>query len=83
MTEEGLALYQHALEASEDLRSKLSKVRIKISGAKSPKVVKAVQEIFGETYITDNGDTYLTYDMYCSVVNLIRALGKTTAQEMV
>jgi len=83
MTEEGLALYKEAIEASEDLRLKLSKVRIKIEGSKSPKVIKAIKEIFGESYITDKGDAYLTYDMYCSVVNLIRVLGNTTAMEAI
>lgn len=83
MTEEGLALYKEAIEASEDLRLKLSKVRIKIEGSKSPKVIKAIKEIFGESYITDKGDAYITYDMYCSVVNLIRVLGNTTAMEAI
>lgn len=83
MTEEGIALYQEALAASEDLRLKLGKVRIKIDGSKSPKVIKAIQQIFGDKSITEKGDAYLTYDMYCSVVNLIRVLGKTTASEMV
>ena len=83
MTEEGLALYQEALAASEDLRLKLSKVRIKIDGKTSPKVIKAIQQIFGDEPITDKGDAFLTYDMYCSVVNLIRVLGNTTAMESV
>ena len=83
MTEEGLALYNEAIKASEDLRLKLGKVRIKISGSSSPAIISAVTSIFGKEYITDSGDTFLTYDMYCSVVNLIRALGKTTADERV
>lgn len=83
MTEEGQALYNEAIKASEDLRLKLSKVRIKIEASKSPKVIKAITSVFGESYLTSNGDAYLTYDMYCSVVNLIRALGSTTARETI
>lgn len=83
MTEEGQALYREALVASEDLRNKLSKVRIKIDAKKSPKVIKAIVSIFGEDYLTSSGDAYLTYDMYCSVVNLIRTLGSATAKETI
>lgn len=83
MTEEGKLLYEQALVASEDLRSKLSKVRIKIDAKKSKNVVDAVVAIFGDTYLLDDGGCYLTYDMYCSVVNLIRTLGTHTAMEAV
>lgn len=81
MTEEGQALYLEAVEASEDLRNKLGTVRIKVSGSKSPKVIKAIESIFGTKYTTSSGDSYITYDMYCSVVNLIRTLGNTTGRE--
>lgn len=83
MTEEGQALYLEAIAASEDLRNKLSSVRIRVSGSKSPKVVKAIESIFGTSYTTSSGDSYITYDMYCSIVNLIRSLGNTTAQETI
>lgn len=81
MTEEGLALYTKAIEASEELRIKLSKVRIKVDGARSPQLIEAIRALFGSTYITDKGDSYITYDMYCSVVNLLRSLGTKTAEE--
>lgn len=83
MTEEGQTLYLEAIAASEDLRNKLSSVRIRVSGSKSPKVVKAIESIFGTSYTTSSGDSYITYDMYCSIVNLIRSLGNTTAQETI
>lgn len=83
MTEEGQALYDEAIKASEELRQKLSKVRIKIDGNKSPKVIKAIKDVFGDTYITTTGNAYLTYDMYCSVINLIRELGRVTAKETI
>lgn len=81
MTEEGQLLYEKALEASEELRSKLSKVRIKIQGSSHPGVIEAISKVFGKEHITATGDAYLTYDMYCSVVNLIRTLGNTVAAE--
>ena len=81
MTEEGLALYKRAIEASEELRVKLSKVRIKVDGSRSPQLIEAIRALFGSTYITGQGDSYITYDMYCSVVNLLRSLGNKTAEE--
>lgn len=81
MTEEQKQLYNEALAASEDLRLKLAKIRIRVDGLKSPNIIKAIKELFGESYINDKGDSYITYDMYCSVVNMIRTLGGLVGEE--
>lgn len=82
LSEDEKALYDAGINASEDLRLKLSKIRVKVSGKDSPNVISAVTSLFGAEYINSQGDTYITYDMYCSVINLIRTLGTTTAEEM-
>jgi len=82
LSAEEKALYDSSINASEDLRMKLSKIRIKVSGRDSPRVISAITALFGVEYINSQGDSYITYDMYCSVINLIRTLGTTTAEEM-
>lgn len=71
-----------AYEAEYDLRSQLTKIKINIDGTKNPEIVNAISAIFGPQYISSNGNASITYDMYCSVVNLIRTLGKNKAQEI-
>lgn len=78
---EDIKILEEAIQVSEELREQLSKVKIKIYGGKSPKLVEAVKNIFGEEYIDSKGDSYISYDMYCSVINLIRNLGDLTAGE--
>ena len=66
---------KEALAASEDLRQKLATVRIIVRGGNSPDIVNAIREIFGSDYINTDGDSYITYDMYCTIINLLRDLG--------
>ena len=68
--------------ASEELKSKLAKIRINIDKVKNPEIVKAVEHIFGKPFISQAGNTVITYDMYCSCLNLIRTLGQNKAQEI-
>lgn len=72
-----------AYEAENDLRSQLTKIKINIDGKSSPNIISAVTAIFGPEYISSNGNCSITYEMYCSVINLIRDLGKLKAQEVV
>lgn len=71
-----------AYEAEYDLRSQLTKIKINIDGTKNPEIVNAISAIFGPQYVSSNGNSSITYDMYCSVINLIRTLGKNKAQEI-
>lgn len=71
-----------AYEAENDLRSQLTKIKINIDGGKNPEIVKAISFIFGPEYVSSNGNSSITYEMYCSVINLIRELGKNKAQEI-
>ena len=80
--EEILQILSDARDASEELREKLSAIRIKIVGAREPDIISAIINIFGKDYVTDNGDSYITYDMYCSILNMIRTIGQSKAQEI-
>lgn len=83
ITQESLtSLITEGTEISEELRLKLGNIKIKISGSKDPNIIIAISKIFGEEYITSTGDSYITYDMYCSVINLIRVLGTQKAKEI-
>lgn len=71
-----------AYAISEELRSKLAKIRINIDKSKNPEIITAVQRIFGDSYISRTGNTTITYDMYCACINLIRTLGEKKAEEI-
>ena len=71
-----------AYEIDAELRSKLSKIKINIDKNKNPELIIAIRKIFGETYISRVGNAVITYDMYCSTLNLIRTLGKSKAEEI-
>lgn len=80
--EELQSLIAEAYTIENELRSQLSKIKININKAKNPEIINAITEIFGPSYISSNGNSIITYDMYCSVINLIRDLGKNKAQEI-
>lgn len=71
-----------AKEININLRNKLSKIKIHVNGRDNPELVKAVASLFDKRYIDSNGNTVITYDMYCSVINLIRQLGNSKAEEI-
>lgn len=79
---EVLETLNDAYEVSEELRSKLSKIRIHIDKNNNPELINAILLIFGPTYISKTGNSSITYDMYCSTLNLIRTLGKEKTKEV-
>lgn len=81
--EEVTLLLKQSKEAASELKDKLDKIAIKIDGQKNPAVVEAVRQVFGDSYINSKGGTTITYDMYCSVLNLIRTLGTYVGQESI
>lgn len=74
-------ILQEGMDASEDLRAKLSHIKININKTEES-VIKAIRELFGDSYISSSGNSIITYDMYCSTINLIRTLGAQKASEM-
>lgn len=69
-------------EISDELRKKLAKIRINVNVQDNPEIINAIERIFGSTYISKAGNSVITYDMYCSTLNLIRELGKQKSQEI-
>lgn len=82
MTDEVKELLEEASNISGELRNKLSKISININGSKSPELITAVQTIFGKDYISSSGNTTITYDMYCSLLNLMRELGSKKTEDL-
>lgn len=74
-------LLHEAQGASGELREKLSKIKINIDGRKSPDIITAIRAIFGDTYINTKGNSYINYDMYCRVIDLLRKVGSSKAEE--
>ena len=65
-----------------NLRNKLSKIKIHVSGKSNPELIKAIRTVFDDTYIDTNGNSIITYNMYCSVINLLRQIGLSKAEEI-
>ena len=68
--------------ADINLRNKLSKIKIHVNGKSNPELVKAIKTVFDDTYIDTNGNSIITYNMYCSVINLLRQIGLSKAEEI-
>ena len=68
--------------ADINLRNKLSKIKIHVNGKSNPELVKAIKTVFDDTYIDANGNSIITYDMYCAVINLLRQIGLSKAEEI-
>lgn len=83
MSNEVTDLLEEAASISNDMRKKLSNISIIIKGSDSPDLIRAVQTIFGDDYISSSGNTTLTYDMYCSLLNLMRELGSKKTEDLV
>lgn len=87
--QENLTTQEDILEAltegrkiSNELKEKLSKIKININKDSNPELIEAIFRIFGEKYISRSGNSVITYDMYCSTLNLIRTLGKNKSEEI-
>ena len=80
--EEIQQILAEARTADINLRNKLSKIKIHINGRDNPELIKAIKTIFDSTYIDTNGNSVITYNMYCSVINLLRQIGTSKAEEI-
>lgn len=80
---EAKAILEESKQVSKELEAKLSKIRIKLDRVTQAEVIKAIQDIFGTTYVSDYGNVYITYEMYTACIKLIRDLGSLVGQESV
>lgn len=74
--------WQMLEQADINLRNKLSKIKIHINARDNPELIKAIRTVFDDTYIDTNGNSVITYNMYCAVINLLRQLGTSKAEEI-
>ena len=71
-----------ARTADINIRNKLSKIKIHINARDNPELIKAIRTVFDDTYIDTNGNSVITYNMYCAVINLLRQIGTSKAEEI-
>jgi hypothetical protein len=69
--------------ASEDIRKRLNTVVVPVDKFRLPQVIKAITELFGDTYIDNNGNSSITYDMYLAVIKYLHTIGKVKGDEYV
>lgn len=76
-------ILQEGRDISEELRSKLYKLSVTIDGTKNPELIKAIRHIFGDSYVYSSGNSAITYDMYCSLLRLLKQVGQKKTEELV
>lgn len=72
-----------ARSISNSLRTDLSKIRVKLDRVEHEDVILAIRQVFGNEFISDYGNIYITYDMYNTCIKLIRDLGKSIGDSKV
>lgn len=83
LKEEIVSILKESKQLCEELRSKFKNIRVRVLAKDSPEVIKAIKQVFDESYITSSGDAFITYDMYCSLINLLRTVGNYKALEVI
>jgi len=74
---------EEARTITKDLKTELSKLRVKLDRVEHAQVILAIREVFGTEYISDYGNIYITYDMYNTCIDLIRNVGKAIGDSRV
>lgn len=84
ITDESLQLLLiDSRSASEELKAKLATVVVPVSVRTLPDVVKAISQLFGESFIDNQGNSQISYDMYLACVKYLRTLGTLKGEEYV
>lgn len=71
---------QSAEQAIAELEQELSSIIINV-GANSKDVLTAIKYIFGPSYISSNGTSQITYEMFSTVASKLRSAGKLKVGE--
>lgn len=74
-------LLNQANKYMEELREVLKDIKVPVERTVSPQVIEAIQHIFGTTYLTRGGNSYVTFDMFLDCLNITRNVGRATAAE--
>lgn len=82
VTEEDLEdLLNEAQSYMSELKETLKDIKVPVEQKVSPEVIEAVRHIFGDTYLTKGGNSYITFDMFLDCLNVTRNVGRATAAE--
>ena len=77
--EEVLRVGQNYLDQLDET---LKDIRVPVRSI-NPEVLNAIKYIFGDEYITENNESYVTYEMLRTCMTVMRNVGRATAAEFV
>lgn len=66
----------------KELRELLKDVKVPVNKL-NPHVLNSIRAIFGDSYITDKGTAYITFDMVVKCMEITKQVGKATAEELI
>ena len=75
-------LLNEAQSYMTQLKDTLKDIKVPVEREVSPEVIEAIRHIFGETYLTRGGNSYITFEMYLDCLNVTRNVGRATAAEL-
>lgn len=82
VTEEDLEdVLNRAQDYMQELRETLKDIKVPVTAKVSPEVIEAIQHIFGNTYLNNVGDSFITFEMFLDCLNVTRNVGRATAAE--
>ena len=73
-------LLDEGAEALNELTEELRDIKVPVTKTDT-QVLEAIKNIFGLTYLNDNGSSYITYDMYLECAQIVRNAGRAVAAE--
>lgn len=80
--EEVEQLFKETDGVLDELSNTLSTISVTV-GKGSPKVIQAIEALFGKQAIRSDGSAVITYSMYRQVNSLLRQAGKLKVKEYV
>lgn len=64
----------------DELKVLLKDIKVPVDN-NSPQVLEAIKSIFGNTYITQDNKSYVTFDMFLDCLHVTRNVGRAVAAE--
>lgn len=58
----------------------LSDIKVPVR-KQNPAVLEAIQNLLGPNYINDNGESYITFEMFTKCMKILKNVGRVTAAE--
>ncbi len=79
-TEDLAEVLRKGQEYREELKSLLKDIKVPVRKM-HPSVIEAIRVLFGDNYITTEGESLITFEMYLDCMDLLRNVGRATAAE--